>query len=211
MELPSSVTSQRLVPVAVIERLSDAVPLAEALIAGGLNVIEVTLRSACALEAIAAIRKALPDFQVGVGTVLDAEVVPQLQDLGITFAVSPGLNEKVLEATRKAGIPLVPGAITPTEIEHARALGVRVIKFFPAEAAGGVTMLKALTGPYGHTGLKFIPTGGIDAAKLGDYLAIPEVAAVGGSWFVDKKLLKAGDFRKITDLTAEAVRLASAR
>ncbi|MCD8482686.1 MAG: bifunctional 4-hydroxy-2-oxoglutarate aldolase/2-dehydro-3-deoxy-phosphogluconate aldolase [Verrucomicrobia bacterium] len=204
----STATAQRLIPVAVIDKTEDAVPLAAALQAGGLNVIEVTLRSACAIDAIAAIRRQFPDFIVGAGTVIDVEVVAKLRDLGVHFAVSPGLNPLVLEATQAAGIPLVPGAITPTEIERARSLGVQTIKFFPAEAAGGSAMLKALTGPYGHTGIQFIPTGGIDAAKLKDYLNIPAVAAVGGSWFVDKKWLKAGDFAKITALTAEAVALA---
>lgn len=208
MDILANATSKRLIPVAVIEQLEHAIPLAAALQEGGLNVIEVTLRSACAIEAIAAIRKTFPDFIVGAGTVIDVQIVPQLRDLGVQFAVAPGLNPLVLEATQAAGIPLVPGAITPTEIERARALGVRVIKFFPAEAAGGVAMLKALSGPYGHTGLQFIPTGGIDAAKLPHYLAVPGVAAVGGSWFVDKKWLQACDFKKISQLTAEAVKLA---
>lgn len=203
----SSILSHRLVPVAVIDRAADAVPLAEALLAAGLPVIEVTLRSEEAMAAIRAIRQALPDMQVGAGTLLDPEMVSPLVDLGVSFAVSPGLNETVLGVCQKNGLPLLPGVITPTEIEQARQLGVKVLKFFPAEPAGGARFLSALSGPYGHTGIRFVPTGGIDAQKLSDYLKISTVAAVGGSWFVDKKLLSSGDFAAVTRLTREALEI----
>ncbi len=203
----ATILSHRLVPVAVIDRVADAVPLAEALLAGGLPVLEVTLRTEAALAAIEAIRQALPEMQVGAGTLLDPQMVSALVDLGVSFAVSPGLNTTVLAACRKYGLDLLPGVITPTEIEQARQLGVEVLKFFPAEPAGGARFLSALAGPYAHTGIRFVPTGGIDAQKLPDYLKISTVAAVGGSWFVDRKLLSCGDFARVTELTKEALEI----
>jgi len=199
---------KRLVPVAVIDDVEQAIPLAEALLLGGLDVIEITLRTEAALGAMAAISAKVPQMTVGAGTILDAEVVPKLVDLGVTFGVAPGLNERVVEACATGGMPLVPGVITPSEVERARALGLSLLKFFPAEQAGGAAMLKALAGPYGHTGLKFVPTGGINAAKAPDYFALPTVAAVGGSWFVDRKLVNAGIYSEITRLTKEALALA---
>lgn len=208
MDALARVREKRLVPVAVIYRVEDAVPLMEALLAGGLDVIEVTLRTEAALESMKAIRARFPEALVGAGTILDAEIVPQLVDLGCAFGVSPGLNERVVEAALAANFPMTPGVITPSEVERARSFGLKVLKFFPAEAAGGAKMLKALAGPYGHTGLSFVPTGGINAAKAPDYFALPTVAAVGGSWFVDKKLVNAGNWPEITRLTAEALTLA---
>lgn len=197
--------STRLVPVAVIDRAEDALPLGQALLAGGLNVIEVTLRTDAALAAIGILRRELPELVAGAGTVIDAELVPELAGMGVAFAVSPGLNDKVADACEAVSMPLIPGIITPTELERARARGLRLLKFFPAEAAGGVTMLKALAGPYGHTGIRFVPTGGISLQTLPDYLALPTVAAVGGSWFVNPKLIREGRFEEITRLTAEAI------
>jgi 2-dehydro-3-deoxyphosphogluconate aldolase/(4S)-4-hydroxy-2-oxoglutarate aldolase len=125
----------------------------------------------------------------------------------VSFFVSPGINERVVEAVQEHSLPITPGVVSPSEVERARALGCRLLKFFPAEAAGGVKMLKALAGPYGHTGLKFVPTGGINSEKAPEYAALPTVAAVGGSWFVDKKLLATKNFGKITELTREALQL----
>ncbi|MGJ3244246.1 MAG: bifunctional 4-hydroxy-2-oxoglutarate aldolase/2-dehydro-3-deoxy-phosphogluconate aldolase [Opitutales bacterium] len=208
MSFAETLSWSRLVPVAVLDRVEDALPLVDALAAAGLNLIEVTLRTPAALDAIRQIRSERPDFLVGAGTVLDPETVPQLADLGVRFVVSPGINPQVVESCHKAGLPVTPGVITPTEVEQGRALGCDVLKFFPAEAMGGARVLKALAGPYGHTGLKFIPTGGINADKARDYWALPAVAAVGGSWFVDKKLVASGDFAAITRLTAEALQAA---
>ena len=201
---------QRLVCVAVIDQADDAVPLTEALLAGGLNCIEVTFRTASAAESIARIRKALPSAIVGAGTLLTQSQVQQAVDAGAQFGVSPGLNESVLSTAATAGIPLFPGVMTPTEVGRALDLKCKHLKFFPAEAAGGITMLKALAGPFGHTGVKFIPTGGITAATLANYLAIPQVAAVGGSWMAEKKLVVEKDWKKITALTAEAMEIISA-
>ena len=205
-----SLLQQRLVCVAVIEKPDDAVPLTEALLAGGLNCIEVTFRTAGAAESIARIRKALPNAIVGAGTLLTADQVKQAVDAGAQFGVSPGLSEAVSKAAHENKFPLFPGVITPGEIMRALELGWKHLKFFPAETFGGVNALKALIGPFGHTGVKFIPTGGITATTLPNYLAIPQVAAVGGSWMAEKKLVAEKDWAKITALTAEAMKVIAA-
>ena len=204
-----SFLKQRLICVAVIDKADDAVPLTEALIAGGMNTIEVTFRTAEAAEAIARIRKALPAAIVGAGTLLTTDQVKQAVDVGAQFGVSPGLSEVVSNAAQAYNLPLYPGCITPTEVMHAMELGWKTLKFFPAENAGGVNTLKSLIGPFGHTGIKFIPTGGITAATLVNYLAIPQVAAVGGSWMAERKLVADKAWDKITSLTAEAIKIAS--
>ena len=196
---------QRLVCVAVIDQADDAVPLAEALIAGGLNTIEVTFRTAGAAEAIARIRKNVSAACVGAGTLLTADQVKQAVDAGAQFGVSPGLSEAVSKAAHDLKLPLFPGIVTPSEIIRALDLGWKTLKFFPAETCGGVNALKALIGPFGHTGVKFIPTGGITAATLPTYLALPQVAAVGGSWMAERKLVAEKQWAKVTALTAEAM------
>jgi len=207
---PDTFFSQRLVCVAVIDRADDAVPLAEALLAGGLNAIEVTFRTAGAADAIARIRQARPDAVVGAGTLLTADQVRQAVVAGAQFGVSPGLSEAVSQAAHENKLPLFPGVVTPTEIMRALDLGWKQLKFFPAETFGGVNALKALAGPFGHTGVKFIPTGGISAATLPAYLALPQVAAVGGSWMAERKLVAEKSWDKITALTAAAMKLIAA-
>jgi 2-dehydro-3-deoxyphosphogluconate aldolase/(4S)-4-hydroxy-2-oxoglutarate aldolase len=202
-----SLLQQRLICVAVIERPEDAVPLTEALLAGGLNAIEVTFRTASAAESIARIRQALPNAIVGAGTLLTADQVKQAVNAGAQFGVSPGLSEAVSKAAHENKFPLFPGVITPGEIMHALELGWQHLKFFPAETFGGVNALKALIGPFGHMGVKFIPTGGITSAHLPGYLAIPQVAAIGGSWMADRKLVAEKSWSKITALTAEAMQI----
>lgn len=202
-----SFLKQRLVCVAVIDQPADAVPLAEALLAGGLNCIEVTFRTAGAAESIARIRKSLPNAVVGAGTLLTADNVKQAVDAGAQFGVSPGLSEKVSHAAHAHDLPLFPGVITPTEVMAALELGWKHLKFFPAETFGGVNALKALAGPFGHTGVKFIPTGGITAATLPSFLAVPQVAAIGGSWMAERKLVADKAWDKITTLTAEAMKV----
>jgi 2-dehydro-3-deoxyphosphogluconate aldolase / (4S)-4-hydroxy-2-oxoglutarate aldolase len=199
--------SCRLVSVAVIDHAAAAVPVAKALFDGGLNVIEVTFRTAEAAQCIAAIRQAMPQMIVGAGTVLTSEQVEQAKKAGAQFAVAPGLNGTVVAAAQHCGLPFFPGVMTPSDIERALHLGCLTVKFFPAEAAGGAAMLKALAAPYAHTGLKCIPTGGINVNNLAEYLALPIVAAVGGSWMVERKLIHANDWPRITSLTAEAMRL----
>jgi len=201
---------QRLICVAVIEHPDDAVPLAEALLAGGLNGIEVTFRTAGAAEAIRRIRKSVPQIAVGAGTLLTADNVKQAVDAGAQFGVSPGLSEAVSKAAHDNKIPLFPGVVTPSEIMHALDLGWKHLKFFPAETFGGLNALKALAGPFGHTSVKFIPTGGITAATLGNYLAVPQVAAVGGSWMAERKLIAEKAWTNITSLTADAIKVSTA-
>ena len=200
-----SFLKQRLLCVAVIDQADDAVPLAEALLAGGLNCMEVTFRTAGAAEAIRRIRQGVPQIAIGAGTLLTADNVKQAVDVGAQFGVSPGLSEFVSRAAHENKLPLFPGVVTPTEIMRALELGWKHLKFFPAETFGGVNALKALIGPFGHTGVKFIPTGGITAATLPNYLAIPQVAAIGGSWMAERKLVADKAWDKITALTAEAI------
>ena len=202
-----AILRQRLVCVAVIDRTDDAVPLAEALLAGGLNCIEVTFRTAGAAESISRIRNALPSAIVGAGTLLTADNVKAAVDAGAQFGVSPGLSEAVSKAAHAAKLPLFPGVVTPSEIMRALDLGWKHLKFFPAETFGGVNALKALAGPFGHTGVKFIPTGGITPASLPNYLAVPHVAAFGGSWMADRKLVADKSWSKITALTVEAMKV----
>lgn len=202
-----SFLKQRLVCVAVIEKAENAVPLAEALIAGGLNCIEVTFRTADAAESISRIRQTLPTSVVGAGTLLTADQVKQAVDAGAQFGVSPGLSEAVSQAAQENKFPLFPGVITPSEVMRALELGWKNLKFFPAETFGGIKALKALAGPFGHAGVKFIPTGGITASTLPDYLTVPQVAAVGGSWMADRKLVAEKQWGKITALTAEAMQV----
>jgi 2-dehydro-3-deoxyphosphogluconate aldolase/(4S)-4-hydroxy-2-oxoglutarate aldolase len=200
---------QGLVCIAVIDRPDDAVPLAEALLAGGLNCMEITFRTAVAAESIRAIRKKVPQISIGAGTLLTPDQVKQAVDAGAQFGISPGLYEPVLKAAAGNGLPFFPGVLTPTEIHHALDLGWKTLKFFPAEPAGGAAMLKALIGPFAHTGVKFVPTGGINAATLPDYLTTPQVAAVGGSWMAERKLIAEKAWSKITTLTTEAMKVIS--
>jgi 2-dehydro-3-deoxyphosphogluconate aldolase/(4S)-4-hydroxy-2-oxoglutarate aldolase len=206
-----SFLAQRLVCVAVIDQADDAVALAQALLAGGLKVIEVTFRTVGAAECIRRIRREVPHMAVGAGTLLTADNVKQAADAGAQFGVSPGLSEMVSAAAQASKLPLFPGVITPSEIMRALDLGWKHLKFFPAETFGGVNALKALAGPFGHTGVKFIPTGGITAATLPNYLAVPQVAAIGGSWMAERKLVAEKSWDKITALTAEAVKVAMAK
>jgi 2-dehydro-3-deoxyphosphogluconate aldolase/(4S)-4-hydroxy-2-oxoglutarate aldolase len=197
----------RIITIAVLDDAETAVPAAEALLAGGLEVLEITFRTPAAAESIRRLRQALPGLIVGAGTLLSVEQLTQALDAGAQFGVAPGLNETVVARARECGLPFVPGVMTPSEVERALGLGCPVLKFFPAEAAGGVAMLKSLAGPYGHTGVKFAPTGGVSPQNLAEYLALPIVAAVGGSWLVERKLVAERNWSQITALAAEAVRL----
>jgi 2-dehydro-3-deoxyphosphogluconate aldolase/(4S)-4-hydroxy-2-oxoglutarate aldolase len=199
------ILEQRVVPVAVIERVEDAVPIAQALLTGGLSILEITLRTPAALACIQAIRREVPAMKVGAGTVLDPSQVKEVSEAGAFFGVAPGLNPRVVASAKVRQLLFIPGVMTPSEVEHALELGCKLQKFFPAFAAGGIDMVKALSGPYIHTGLKLIPLGGVTPQNMADYLALPLVAAVGGSWLVDKKLVAARDWAGITRLAQEAV------
>lgn len=203
-----SVSKTRLMPVAVIPSLETALPLANALLEAGLQHIEVTLRTDCALDAMRNIIREFPEMSVGAGTILDPEIIPELVEMGVQFGVSPGLNPAVVSKAQENDFLMIPGVITPGEVERGLSMGLKLLKFFPAEAAGGAKMLKALAGPYGHTGLKFIPTGGINAGNAQSYLDLSVTKAIGGSWFVDQKLVAAEKFNKIKELTEDALKLA---
>jgi 2-dehydro-3-deoxyphosphogluconate aldolase/(4S)-4-hydroxy-2-oxoglutarate aldolase len=172
--------------------------------------MEVTFRTAAAAEAIRRIRQSVPNMAIGAGTLLSGEQVEQAVAAGAQFGVAPGLSEAVSKAANDNNFPLFPGVVTPSEVMRALELGWKQLKFFPAETFGGVNALKALIGPFGHTGVKFIPTGGITAATLPNYLAFPQVAAVGGSWMAEKKLVAEKNWEQITALTAEAMTMVAA-
>ena len=190
------------IPVIALDDPDDALPLAAALTDGGLPCAEVTFRTAAAEESIRRITAAYPDMLVGAGTVLTTQQVDRAVAAGAKFIVSPGLNPNVVRHCLEKGVPAAPGCCTPSEIEQAIELGFSVVKFFPAEAMGGLKTIKALAAPY--TGLRFMPTGGINASNLRIYLEYPRVLACGGSWMVSKELIRAHDFAQITELVRQA-------
>lgn len=194
----------KLIPVAVLDKAADARPLAQALIAGGLPCAEVTFRTAAAAEAIKILRTEFPDMLTGAGTVLTVEQAEKALAAGAQFIVSPGFNPAVVQYCIDRSVPIIPGVSSPTEIEAALAFSLTVLKFFPAEALGGLSMIKALSAPYGS--VRFIPTGGINETNMTDYLKSPKVLACGGSWMIPKDLIAAGDFAKIEALTAAAAK-----
>ena len=175
-----------IIPVIKLNRVEEAVPLAQALLAGGIPVAEVTFRTEAAAEGIATIRREFPQMLVGAGTVLSTEQATAAIEAGAQFVVSPGSNGKIIDRVLTAGVAMIPGVATPTEIEAAMEKGLRVLKFFPAEALGGIAMLKALSGPYPQ--IKFVPTGGISAGNMKEYLHQKNVLAVGGSWMIHSDL-----------------------
>lgn len=194
-----------IVPVVVLNKADHAQPLAQALVKGGLPCAEVTFRTDAAEESIRLIAKNFPDMFVGAGTVLTVEQADRAFNAGAKFIVSPGLNPKVVEHCLKKGYPVCPGIMTPTELEMALGFGLDVVKFFPAENAGGLKMIKAMSAPY--TMMKFMPTGGINATNVRDYLACNKILACGGSWMVKGDLINAGDFAQIEKLTREAAEI----
>ncbi len=190
------------IPVIVINELAQAVPLAKALVAGGVRVLEVTLRTAPALEAIRLIAREVPDAIVGVGTLTRPQDFKDALDAGAKFGVSPGLTPAMIQAAHETGLPLLPGVMTPSDVIAARLAGFSELKLFPAQQAGGIGMLKALGGPFPD--VTFCPTGGVSVENAPDFLALPNVACVGGSWLAPKAALVAGDWDKITALAKEA-------
>ncbi len=185
--LSKTLEQYRVVPVIAIEDAAKALPLAEALIEGGLPVAEITFRTAAAAEVIRTLRREKPDLVVGAGTVLTLENAAAAADAGAQFAVAPGTNPKIIAAARDRGVPFIPGIATPSELERALELECPIQKFFPSEALGGTKLLKAISGPYAHTGVRFVPTGGVNAGNLAEYLATPGVIAVGGTWVATKQ------------------------
>lgn len=196
----------RVVPVVVIDDAQQAVPVARALVAGGLPVIEVTMRTAAAPDAIAAIAEQVPEAHVGAGTVLSSEQATDIVAAGAKFIVSPGLHEGVVATANELGVPIIPGVATATELQQAWNLGLRILKFFPAGQAGGVSMIKALASVFRD--VVFMPTGGVSPANLQDYLEVPAVLACGGSWLTPASAIADGDFERITTLASEALAIA---
>lgn len=191
------------VPVLVIKELEHAVPLAKALLAGGISVLEVTLRTPVALDAIKKIAEEVPEACIGAGTVTNAEQLQQVIDAGAKFAISPGLTTNLLEAANNGAIPLIPGISSISELMNGLDKGYDHFKFFPAEASGGISAIKSISGPFPQ--VTFCPTGGIGPKNYRDYLALPNIHCVGGSWVAPDDAMNEGDWQRITDLAAEAV------
>jgi 2-dehydro-3-deoxyphosphogluconate aldolase / (4S)-4-hydroxy-2-oxoglutarate aldolase len=187
----------KVVPVIAIDSVEDAIPLADALLQGGIPAAEITFRTAAAADVINLLSKERPELFVGAGTVLTPENAKRAFDCGAKFAVAPGCNPAVIAAAQKIGLPFAPGVMTPSDIETATSMGVTFLKFFPAGAAGGVKMLKNISAPYKHLGVKFMPTGGVTIENVLEYLAFPEIIAAGGTWLAKQDMIANGEWDKI--------------
>ncbi|AGQ92795.1 bifunctional 4-hydroxy-2-oxoglutarate aldolase/2-dehydro-3-deoxy-phosphogluconate aldolase [Vibrio parahaemolyticus] len=195
----------KVIPVIAIDKAEDIIPLGKVLAENGLPAAEITFRSEAAVEAIRLLRETQPDMLIGAGTVLNREQAIAAKEAGATFIVSPGFNPNTVKACQEIEIDIVPGVNNPSTVEAALEMGLTTLKFFPAEASGGINMVKSLLAPY--TDIELMPTGGINPANIKDYLAIPRVLACGGTWMVDKKLIEAGNWEELARLTREAVAL----
>lgn len=202
------ITAKRIVPVVGIADLANAAPVAEAIQAGGLDIYEITLRTPVALDAIRVGCETCPDMFIGAGTVLTCQQVDDAIAAGARFGVAPGLNEVVVRHAQARDFPFIPGVVTASEIEKAIELGCPLLKFFPAEPAGGANLLKAVAAPYGHLDVGFVPLGGLRPSNLASYFAIPNVRAIGGSWIASKDLQAAGDWAGISANVRDALSLA---
>lgn len=201
--LTDKIYSIGIVPVIALENVEDAVPLAKALCNGGLPIAEVTYRTACAHDAMVEMKKACPEMLIGAGTVLTKEQVDSAIDAGAEFIVSPGLNPEIVQYCQSKGVPMIPGTSCGSDIEKAMSLGLDTVKFFPAEPLGGIKMISALAAPYNK--VRFMPTGGVNAKNINDYLSNPKIVACGGTWMIDKNAIKEKNFDRIEALTREAV------
>jgi len=195
------------IAVLVLDRVEDAVPLARALLAGGVDLMELTLRTPVAVEALRRIVGEVPEMLAGMGTVLTPEQVVAVKAAGAAFGVAPGMNLRVVRAAAEAGLPFAPGVVTPTDIEHAVECGCRLLKFFPAETSGGLKHLKYMAAPFAHLNVRFIPLGGLDLTNLEKYLRDPLIQAVGGSWLAPRDLIQQQAWSKITDNARQATQL----
>lgn len=203
MSINDEIAKLGVVPVVVLNKVEDAAPLAKALVEGGLPVAEVTFRTDAAQESIKVMSSEYPEMLVGAGTVLSIDQVDRAVAAGAKFIVSPGFDPEVVDYCLSKDIPVFPGIITPSELAQAVKRGLEVVKFFPAEQFGGLATIKALSAPY--TSVKFMPTGGINAKNISEYLANPKIIACGGSWMVNSAMIAAGEFDKIKEMTSEAV------
>lgn len=195
----------KVIPVIAIDRAEDIIPLGKVLAENGLPAAEITFRSEAAVDAIRLLRESQPDMLIGAGTVLNKAQAIAAKEAGATFIVSPGFNPNTVKACQEIGIDIIPGVNNPSTVEAALEMGLTTLKFFPAEASGGINMLKSLLAPY--TNIEIMPTGGINQANIKDYLATPRVLACGGTWMVDKKLIEQGKWEELACLTREAVAL----
>lgn len=199
------------IPVIVIDHANDAEPLAEALLKGGMDVIEVTCRTPAAAESLRRIKKSFPEMMVGAGTVVTPDQAKMCIDVGVSFGLAPGLNPDTVRFFQQNGTLFIPGVMTPSEIERGLSLGCTMLKFFPAGAAGGVNMLKNLAAPYASYGVKFCPTGGVSLDNMLDYLSLPIVSAIGGSWLATQKQIAAKEWDVITGQVKAALAKAATR
>jgi len=209
-EVLSVLKKHVVIPVIAIESADAALPLADALIEGGLPVAEITFRTTAAAAVISRIARERPQLVLGAGTILTKENLAAAIDAGARFGVAPGLNPDILAEANRRGLPFVPGVVTPSEIEQALSLGAMLLKFFPAEASGGIPMIKVLSGPYAHTGVRFVPTGGVSAANLAEYLAVPAVAGVGVPWIASMVAIAGKKWAEIADNCRAAVKIVAA-
>ncbi|MFO1485606.1 MAG: bifunctional 4-hydroxy-2-oxoglutarate aldolase/2-dehydro-3-deoxy-phosphogluconate aldolase [Verrucomicrobiaceae bacterium] len=192
------------IAVLMIDRVDDAVPLARALLAGGVDCIELTLRTDAALDSLRRIRAEVPEMVVGVGTILTPKQVNDAREAGASFGVAPGMNPRVVAEAQRIGLPFAPGVCTPTDIELALEAGCKVLKFFPSEPSGGLIYLRSIVAPFAHLGVQFIPLGGVGAGNAAHYLKEPSVLALGGSWLAPKDIIAKGGWEVITALAREA-------
>lgn len=196
---------EKILPAVTIDHPDKAVFVAEALLAGGLNQLEVTFRTNATIESIASIRTKYPQMLIGAGTILTIDQLHQAKDTGAQFGLAPGLNPKIIAEANKIDFPFIPGVMTPSDIELALELGCKIMKLFPAGNLGGVAMINALNGPYAHTGIQFIPMGGVNLANMNDYLSIKNVVAIGGSWLAAETLVIKSAYAQITANVKEAL------
>ena len=213
--MPETLLSQleqtRVIAVLMIDDENDAVPVARALLAGGVNCIELTLRTPVAMEALRCIRAAVPEMVVGVGTILNVQQVNEVKAAGAAFGVAPGMNPRVVAEATRIGLPFAPGVCTPTDIELAIEQGCRLLKFFPSEPSGGLAYLRTISAPFAHLGVRFIPLGGVGAGNAAAYLQEPTVLALGGSWLAPRDLIAKKDWSQITANAAEVMDLVKRR
>lgn len=209
--LSEKVSAAGVIAVLVVDDAADAVPLARALLEGGVGVMELTLRTPAALDALVEIRQHVPEMVAGIGTILSVEQLLRAKECGAAFGVAPGCNPRLLAAAREARLSFAPGVATPTDIEIAVEHGCRLLKLFPAEPLGGLPYLRAMAAPYAHLGLRYIPLGGLTGENAAEYLRDPLIAAIGGSWIAPRELIKAGDWRAVTDRAKAAAALVSGR
>jgi 2-dehydro-3-deoxyphosphogluconate aldolase/(4S)-4-hydroxy-2-oxoglutarate aldolase len=203
-ELAARIEQAGVVAVLVIDRAEDAVPLAKALLNGGIDAMELTLRTPAALTALQRVVAQVPEMLPGIGTILTPAQAQEAKQAGAAFGVAPGLNRRVVEAAQNCGLPFSPGIATPSEMEAALELGCRDLKFFPAEPSGGLNYLKSISAPYAHMGVRFIPLGGLNVDNVASYLDSPLVMAVGGSWLAPRDLIREQDWDAISERASQA-------